>query len=184
MRFFKHGSVLAITLPESLRKAAGVKEGDEFDFAQPEPGVFVLVEKGRKFKGLASEAKPAKAAKAIEPSTKAVESSKTVLDEKGFVVLDNEFEAKRLSGELEKEVKRGNVIGVRGFDKKYYVVSKEFLKQASDKVLRELSKRDCNAKELALASKLRLDACIAALCILKEEGEVIEKRKGVFSAVK
>ncbi len=181
MRFFKHGSVLAITLPESMRKAAGVKEGDDFDFTQPEPGVFVLVEKGKQFKGLASGAKQAKA---IGPSTKAVESSKTMLDEKGFVVLDNEFEAKNLSQELEKEVKRGNVIGVRGFDKKYYVVSKGFLKHASDKVLRELSKRDCNAKELALASKLRLDACIAALCVLKEEGEVIEKRKGVFAAVK
>ena len=47
MKFFKHGDGVAVVLPEPLQKASQVKEGDEYEFFQIEPGVFLLLSKAR-----------------------------------------------------------------------------------------------------------------------------------------
>ncbi|MFH0974006.1 MAG: hypothetical protein V1817_04445 [Candidatus Micrarchaeota archaeon] len=211
MRFFKHGDVLAITLPESLRAQSRVKAGDEYEWFEVEPGFFALVEKTR----LGGEVKQSFAItlvrKAFE-ATSAVEErtggtvtpiraeggqtprgaisggsaapAKTELQEKGFLIVQNEVEAKALSVALESDIRSGSVRGVRGFDKKYYIVVQPYLQELMPKIRKILAERPLAGGAIASALKTDSDGVLAVLYVLKEEGEVIEKKRGIFALVK
>ncbi|MGC8850698.1 MAG: AbrB/MazE/SpoVT family DNA-binding domain-containing protein [Candidatus Micrarchaeia archaeon] len=202
MRFFKHGDSLAIVLPEPLRKSSSVHENDEYEFFEVEPGVFVLVSRFKLAEDskksvfaellsrcVAQETPQARPQQALQtPSTPLrarANSPLNQLDAKGFLVIENEEDAKALSRLLERDIKAGSVRGVRGFDKKFYVVSSSFLEKASSKLLPVLSgKEPLTASRISASTGLEEAACIAALQVLKEDGEVLEKKKGFFVAVK
>ncbi len=174
MRFFKYGEVLAVTIPESLRKKLSLKDGDEFDFVEVNGDVITLV---RKSKGGAALIKKAPIKQGHGASKKAIEFTK-----RGYAVLNNATEAKQLSSELGQSVKNGRVIGVRGFDNRYYVVSNSFLAKCTGAVLGAL-KEPATARVAAAHAKMPMEACLAALAVLKEQGDIIEKQKGLFKAV-
>jgi hypothetical protein len=189
MRFFKHGEVLAIALPESLRARHGVREGDDYDFVEVAQGVFALARKtpGESARPAPVEAKPAAGAPVRTATAKPTEKIKAspeavAFARAGYAVLNSEGEAKQLSDELEQFIKNGQVVGVRGFDKRFYVVSREFLERHSGAVLGAL-KEPNTARVAAAQAKMAFDAFNAALVVLKEQGEIIEKKKGMFQTV-
>ncbi|MFA4946228.1 MAG: hypothetical protein WC607_01660 [Candidatus Micrarchaeia archaeon] len=187
MRFFKHGEVLAIALPESLRARHGVREGDDYEFVEVAQGVFALARKtpGEPARPALAESKPAAGAPAriVKPAEKIKASPEAMAFARaGYAVLNSEGEAKQLSDELEQFIKNGQVVGVRGFDKRFYVVSREFLERHSSAVLGAL-KEPNTARVAAAQAKMAFDAFNAALVVLKEQGEIIEKKKGVFQTV-
>jgi len=229
MKLFKHGEVLAIVMPESIRAKTNAKEGDDYSWFEAEPGVFVLVEKNRlndftrqgaiaalakKVSELMQHETPvvtraSEVSKASEVSNSAQQhafASKTLsqgdaeigsaesrsvknliqqLDSNGFLVLSNEEEAREASVRLESEVKTGRVLGIRGFDKKYYIVTRTFYDALSKKLLKALSgKKEENVAELCELLKTPLEACTGVLYLMKEEGEVIERKRGFFTLVK
>ena len=179
MRFFRHGDVLAISLPESLRARLRIAEGDDFEFVEVADNVIALVRKqgGAASKAGAGPLRAAQQPRKIKASPEAIEFAR-----KGFAVLENEVEAKRLSGELEQFFKAGQVVGVRGFDKRYYLVSREFYGKASSLLLPAL-KKPLTLAAAATQAKLPVNGCAAALAVLKEDGDVIEKTRGLFQAV-
>jgi hypothetical protein len=212
MRFFKHGDVLAITLPESLRAQSKVREGDEFEWFEVEPGFFALVEK-TKLGGQVKQSftvtlvkKAFEAASVAEEKTggtvapiraegrqtprgeisggSAAAPAKQELEERGFLIVQNEVEAKALSVALETDIRSGAVRGVRGFDKKYYIATQSYLQELSPRIRKILSERPLAVGAIAAAAKADADGVLAALYVLKEEGEVIEKKRGIFALVK
>ena len=203
---FKHGEALAVVLPESVRKSAGASEGDEYDFLELEPGILLLINK----KSLANLAKSgiiAQLAGKLSPPSQsrtgeaqqkpgeerqepggaaeaAPVDSEKLLDAKGYLVVESEAEAKDLSKSLEKKIRDGEVFGARGFDKKFYIVSRQFYSSFSPRVAKAIAGKAATASELAACSKLNEQACTAILQLMKERGEAIEKRRGVFELVK
>lgn len=173
MRFFKHGEVLAISLPESLRKKLGISEGEEFEFVEVKDGVLALVKSGLSVPSLKD---------AILKKTGPVTTPSSPLEPSGFLVLSGEQDAKTFSLRHEAAIKSGDVKGVRGFDKKFYLVSRRFLEKHANKVLSQLSE-DQTSLQLAQTLKLPEDGVNALLYVLKEEGEVIEKKRGAFRRV-
>ncbi len=171
MRFFRHGDVLAITLPESLRKKLGISEGDEYDFAEIKPGVLALSAKG---------VAPTNARVAVTASVKPVPAAESLPS--GFKVLVNEMDAKSFSALHEAAIKSGQIKGVRGFDKKFYLCSRTFFEQHAPRILSAL-KQEKPVPVLSAEVKLTEDAVLALVYLLKDEGEVIEKKRGVFAAV-
>ncbi|MBI5228939.1 AbrB/MazE/SpoVT family DNA-binding domain-containing protein [Candidatus Micrarchaeota archaeon] len=198
MKLFKYGEGLAIVLPESLRKRMGLKEGDEFEFFELEPGVFILYSKEnlneRVKKGVFSDLvkklslQDSPNRQAIRPNAYSRETvernEKKVLDSGGYLIIDNEAEAKRISTAFEKEIKNGDVRGVRGFDKRYYIVSMPFYSALSSKIRAVLATAPCTSREISEAASESEVACLAVLQLMKEDGELIEKKKGFFSLVK
>ena len=199
MRFFKHGDVLAITIPESVRKKFDVKDGDDYDFVEIERGLFALItkEKGidvikqkimEKTKGTPLAIQPPKLAQVTKSFIPASQLPKTnyrqALLAKGFLVLENEDQAKGASIEMEKDIKTGEVRGVRSFDKKFYLSTKQFLETNGPNLEKILAKQDANASDVAKEAKLTTEATLTVLYLLKEEGELIEKKRGFFSLVK
>lgn len=100
------------------------------------------------------------------------------LEKEGYAVVEGEAEARRLSEELRP--RRRDIRGFRGFDRKYYVVKNSFIMKHAKRIRESLGEGNKTADQVAAATGLPKGACIAILTIMNEEGEVIEKRKGVF----
>ncbi|MDE1798218.1 MAG: helix-turn-helix transcriptional regulator [Candidatus Micrarchaeota archaeon] len=96
----------------------------------------------------------------------------------GYMVLDNENDAKRVMPEITSRLKNDNVKGVRGFDKRYYVLRRSFLMEYEGPLLALVDLGPATPEELAGKLNLTSEAVRVLLMILGDEGEVIEKRRG------
>jgi len=176
MRVFKHGDAIAIVIPDSLAKKSSLREGEELEFFEVEPRVFIL----------ASKQKIAELAKNTfyPKQTTAPESVlKKTLFAKGFLSIENEFQAREASREFAKEISSRAVLSATSFDKRAFLLTRGFFEENAPKVMRALKEKDLQLNALVEAAKLPQDACLALLCALEEQGEVLEKRKGLFHLV-
>lgn len=103
------------------------------------------------------------------------------LEKSGYAVIESEFEAKRLGELLSEKIKRGEILGVRGFDKKFYVATKKFYEANEELIFKALSKEPKTSEEIATAAKLDPNAARVLLVLMSDSGEVIEKRKGMYA---
>lgn len=106
----------------------------------------------------------------------------SVLKTRGFVIVQDKREAMELSERLGQEMKRGEVFGVKGFDNKFYIVTRDYFTASQQKVNAAL-KEDMDAPSIAEAAKLDQEGCVAVLRLMAENGEIIEKKRGVFAPV-
>jgi antitoxin component of MazEF toxin-antitoxin module len=179
MRVFKHGDALAIVIPESVRAKSNVKEGEEFEFVQVEKGVFALYRKD----ALEEKARKDLEKIAIPSETQRAQAQQPKQERQinfDCFVLETEGEAKAFSMRFEKELKSGEILGVRGFDKKYYASSTQFFLAKSPLVKNALQKGAQTIEEISGSSGITPLQCICLLNLLREKGEVIEKRKGIY----
>lgn len=214
MHFFKYGSqgeVLAIVLPPRIRKNAAVKEGDEYEFIEITPGAFLLVDRQglseNKAQLLAKIAEklfekqdPTDFKPAVETAGKKESELKPIpplsagkkarksewekeIEARGFVVVD-EGVARELSQQLEYQIKSGEIMGVRGFDKKFYIASRSFYDSTSSKIIEAKLAKEFQLQDAAAATKTPEAGCLAVLQIMREGGELLEKKRGVFRLVK
>jgi bifunctional DNA-binding transcriptional regulator/antitoxin component of YhaV-PrlF toxin-antitoxin module len=100
------------------------------------------------------------------------------LVKEGYLVLEDQAKVKELSDRLKQE--KLAVRGIRGFDKRYYIVSSEKLAEIEgrlEKVLEKEKMLKTISGELGVSEEL----CRAALEILLEDGRVIEKKKNTYA---
>ncbi len=101
------------------------------------------------------------------------------LQQTGFIVIHPSAEP---SDMMTKEVRRGNIIGVKSFDGKTYAVTKEFFTRLA-KSIHNLLNKDTSVDEIAKTCCVDIDGCRAVLAILSERGEVLERKKNIFVLV-
>jgi len=123
----------------------------------------------------AKETKPQETSATRDPS-------QNTLAKQGFLVIKDQREARELSERLKSEMKSGSVVGTKGFDGSFYVVTRDYFSRASKSILGALEK-EADAPTIAAACNLDADGVRAVLQHLAESGEIIEKRKGTFAAV-
>jgi len=99
------------------------------------------------------------------------------LVKEGYIVLDDQNQAKELNDILRQE--KLNVRGIRGFDKRYYIVSVEKLDEIEKKLDKILTKEKI-LKTISSELGLPEDLCKAAIEILRDDGKIIEKRKNTY----
>jgi len=102
----------------------------------------------------------------------------------GYLVLASEEEAREASRTLEELIKQQKVFGIRGFDKKFYIVSSDYYSKFSPQVLSLLSTKKMSILELNAQLKIPEEGVVAILQILKDKGEIIESRKNLFEIIK
>ena len=105
-----------------------------------------------------------------------------LLMKQGYLVIRDTQEAKDLSEKLKAEMKSGLVIGIKGFDGVFYVVTKSYLSDVS-KIILDTLKEAADVKTITQNTKLETDAVSAVLHHLAESGDVIEKKRGVYVVV-
>lgn len=117
-----------------------------------------------------------------ESAQKTDESDKlSQLNKRGYVIL-NEKEAFANMERIRESIKNGIAKGLKGFDGNYYLVDSKFFSDNGRKILKVLDK-DRSINEIAKALKMDEEAVKTLLVFLAESGEVIEKRKGIYTAV-
>lgn len=100
----------------------------------------------------------------------------------GYVIIERQDEAKLVSEKLEPEIKSGEVLGTRGFDMKYYIAQKKFYDVWEGKIAALLrARKAANEGEVCSALGMSEVACRVALELMREQGEVIEKKKGNYA---
>lgn len=105
----------------------------------------------------------------------------SLLRTQGYIIIDRKG-AFELSQRLRQDMKTGSVIGIKGFDGRFYVVTKEYLEKASAAIASVL-KEDMDLASVSEASKLDADGCMAVLRLMAENGDIIEKKRGVFAPI-
>jgi hypothetical protein len=105
-----------------------------------------------------------------------------ILNSRGFIIIGDKREAMMLSEQLNGQMKSGAVVGVKGFDGRFYVVTRDYFSRSEAKITQVL-KEDMDAPSVASAAKLDPEGCVAVLRLMAENGEIIEKKKGVFAPV-
>ena len=125
-----------------------------------------------------AQIKPAQQESKAQPSANMPDA----LSKKGWMVLENENEARSLSDTASALVKNGDVIGIRAFDRKYYFISKSFLEKWEGRICGSLAKGNKTADELSDELGIEPDGCRAILYNLCDEGAVLEKQKGKFAS--
>jgi hypothetical protein len=105
------------------------------------------------------------------------------LEVDGFIVLQTEQEASSLSLAVEDSIRSGKVLGIRAFNKRFYIVLRSFFEQNSGKIIKELKAGPKNVADLVKTTSLDEDAIRAMLYLLSEQGDVSERRRDVFTLI-
>jgi len=128
---------------------------------------------------------------AIRPSAAASAPSKAqvpvkltpiqLLEKNGFLIMQSEMDAKEFSDSYSSRIRRKEIFGVRGFDKKYYIVKSSFVTKNESKVRAFLKSGAKSADKVAEALGVEPQGAVALLTIMNEEGELIERKRGIFA---
>jgi len=103
-----------------------------------------------------------------------------VLERQGYVVIDNQNTARRISEDIASRGKKRDITGIRGFDRRYYVLKTSFFVRNQLKIKAVLKGGKKNLDDISKESGLDKQACTGILAIMNDNSDVIEKRKGVF----
>ncbi|MBI5227616.1 hypothetical protein HY988_03450 [Candidatus Micrarchaeota archaeon] len=106
----------------------------------------------------------------------------TLLRSQGFIVLADKNAARLLSDRLSQQVKTGEFVGIKGFDNKFYMVSRDYFNRVQS-VISNVLKEDMSASSIATIAKIDPEGCTAVLRLMAENGDILEKRKGLFAPV-
>ncbi|MEM4363996.1 MAG: hypothetical protein QXU92_04050 [Candidatus Diapherotrites archaeon] len=106
------------------------------------------------------------------------------LEKDGFMIVKNETLAKQISDQNKDKIKEGKIRGMRVFTGEYYIIENELLREAENKILKELMK-ETKQNILSLADKTKLTPTLIRVCaeFLKEEGQILEKKKDNFQYI-
>jgi hypothetical protein len=169
-------------LPENLRKSSEVSENDDFEFFELSKGFFVLASRKLVGEKIKKEALSELSNIIKEPEMKAElkEQKESKADFSFSILTDAEVSQKKQF--FEEGIKKGDLVGVKSFDGKNYIASKKFFDFACKKIFKLNSNfaLESAAKELNVS----IDGLKVVLMILKDKGEVVEKKKNLFSLVK
>ncbi len=150
-------------------------------FVIPKP-VYVYLRSLRKDERPSSTVSP-KFSKASSPKV----NNKALVDKlnkEGYLVLSNEAEARALTPLLKEQVSAGEVLGVRGFDLKYYVFTRKFYSSAHNKIVGFLeSVGSATLERVAEGVSLPPEVCKGVLSMLLEKGDVYESKDGAYKLV-
>ncbi|MDD5148497.1 MAG: hypothetical protein PHH08_03460 [Candidatus ainarchaeum sp.] len=111
--------------------------------------------------------------------------SEYCLEKDGLLVCTDRKKAEILSYELKDAIKDGRISGIKSFDGNYYIIETELLMKYRPVFLGIINANKTISFE-ELAEKAAVNTVLARIVceFLKEDGEIIEKKKGQYTYVK
>ncbi len=94
------------------------------------------------------------------------------LERKGYLVVSNETEASGISVALEASIRQGYVVGVRAFNKKYYIVLRSFIFSNLPRVLSLITEKAMKVDDISRETGIEGDGVRAILYVASENGDV------------
>jgi hypothetical protein len=105
------------------------------------------------------------------------------LERDGYLIIEDARDAEKICGEFDKGIRAGDIIGTRGFDKRFYIARKSLFINLIDKVKQSMRRGANNVSDISRELKLSEPAIIVMLEIMKDKGDAIEKRRGTYGLV-
>ncbi len=105
---------------------------------------------------------------------------KKELNQNQFLVIKDLEEVRKLSFVTKQEINSGEILGIRGFDKNYYVFKKPYFETIKEKILESMTSDPVNYDFLLDKTKVSKEELNGTLEILKEQSELVELKKGLF----
>ncbi len=175
-KLIKKDGRLFIELPESLqdKKIKAIKLEPEIFVIASEDAIKRLIDRQLRYV-ITRRVKN----RLVQRGEKKGEEKKTVWNE-DYAIIKSDEAARAFSREHAWEFKRGELLGVKGFDGKYYVVRASLYSEVLSKIEYELGKESLNSKELAERLKLPEELVKAVVEIAKEDGIIYEDRGGKY----
>lgn len=104
-----------------------------------------------------------------------------LLESKGFLVLNNEADAANASAALETSIRQGLVVGIRAFNKRFYIALRGFITKNAPKITEQIADKAMSVSDIAKKTGVDEDGVRAILHIMAEDGaSVMEVREDVF----
>ncbi len=102
-----------------------------------------------------------------------------------YAIIRDEALAKELSSRLSSDIKRREVLGIKTFDGEYYIIKRELYEKYSPVILKYIQDNSPISAD-RIASDLRIDKkLVKIVCeFLREEGEIVERRRELYEYVK
>jgi len=103
----------------------------------------------------------------------------------GFMVIIGKDGASRASYTYEKQIKECILRGIRSFDGNYYLIQNDLLTSYINKSIIALTQKELQTID-ELASNLKISKLLTRIIceFLKDEGELMEKKKGYYQYIK
>ncbi|MFA6064375.1 MAG: hypothetical protein WCW44_02510 [archaeon] len=110
---------------------------------------------------------------------------KYTLEEDGFLIIKGKESAARASFQFEKDIKEGLLKGIKSFDGNYYLIQTDLLQNYISKAMGAFTKKSTQSLE-ELSTNLKVSKMLMkVICeFLKDEGEVMERKKGMISYIR
>lgn len=106
------------------------------------------------------------------------------LEKDGFVVISNDELARTVSTVLREKIKKNSIMGMKGFDGKYYVMTSRKYHEAESLIRAYLTEnRRATLAELSKSLGLEESVCRGVMNFLLENGDAIEKSRGKYELV-
>ncbi len=102
------------------------------------------------------------------------------LETDGYLVINSDTEAAAASASLEDSIRRGSVVGIRAFNKKFYVATKAFIAKSLPKIGKMIGSKGVSVADISKETGMDQDGVRAVLYIMADNGDVTEVRKDVF----
>jgi antitoxin component of MazEF toxin-antitoxin module len=100
---------------------------------------------------------------------------------KKFEILANPNDARAFLAKADADIKSGSLVVVRGFDKKYYVTTRDAVDSEGSKMIAALRKKAMRVEDLAAECNADVGLARTVLEVLRESGDVIEKKRGEYA---
>ncbi len=104
------------------------------------------------------------------------------LNTAGYMIIDDSKQAFAFSEAMKRLGKANEIVGIKGFDNKFYVATKKYIIKVST-MIKEHMKDDIDVSTLSQTCKVEADGCRTVLKIMAEQGEAVEKRRDVFGLI-
>lgn len=107
------------------------------------------------------------------------------LDADGFLIIKGKDQAANASQEFGKQIKEGLLRGIKSFDGNYYLIQNDLLQAYIKKLITCFGNKNTLTNE-ELAKTLDASKMLSRIIceFLKEEGELLERKKGQYSYIK
>ena len=103
----------------------------------------------------------------------------------GFLIIRGKDQASQASHEFESQIKEGLLRGIKSFDGNYYLIQTDLLEAYINKAMSAFAHQSTQTTEeltRAMNASKRLTTIVCEF--LKDEGEVLEKKKGTYRHIK
>ncbi len=113
-----------------------------------------------------------------------VNSPAKTIESNGFEVMVNENQAKSFCHEFSAEIKENKIKGIKGFDGYFYAIHSNLFEKTKPEVLTKIREtKNISLNDLTEKISLPKELIKGTIEFLKEEGDLIEKRNGLYQLI-